>query len=50
MLVGIQQERIVKELARFLNNPGARLEMAKVNHPYGDGKAANRIADILASM
>jgi UDP-N-acetylglucosamine 2-epimerase (non-hydrolysing) len=49
-LVGIQKDRIVEELERFLNNPGARLEMAKVNHPYGDGKAATRIADILASM
>ncbi len=50
MLVGIQQERIVKELSRFLNDPEARLEMTKVNHPYGDGKAASRIVDILASI
>ena len=49
ILVGTQQEGIVKELTRLLKNPRARLEMAKVNNPYGDGKAANRIADILAS-
>ncbi|MGA2504146.1 MAG: UDP-N-acetylglucosamine 2-epimerase (non-hydrolyzing) [Anaerolineales bacterium] len=50
MLVGTQQERIVKELTHLLKNPEARLKMAKVNNPYGDGKAASRIADILTSM
>jgi UDP-N-acetylglucosamine 2-epimerase (non-hydrolysing) len=50
ILVGTQQERIVEELMRLLNHPEARLNMTKVNNPYGDGKAAIRIADILASM
>jgi UDP-N-acetylglucosamine 2-epimerase (non-hydrolysing) len=50
LLVGTQQERIVDELIRLLNNPKARLAMGKVNNPYGDGKAACRIVDILASV
>ncbi len=50
ILVGTQQKRIVDELIRLLNNPQARLAMAKVNNPYGDGKAANRIVDIIATV
>jgi UDP-N-acetylglucosamine 2-epimerase (non-hydrolysing) len=50
ILVGTQQERIVEELTRLLKYPEARLEMAKVTNPFGDGKTANRIADILAAV
>jgi UDP-N-acetylglucosamine 2-epimerase (non-hydrolysing) len=50
ILVGTQQERIAEELTRLLKYPEARLEMAKVTNPFGDGKTANRIADILAAV
>jgi UDP-N-acetylglucosamine 2-epimerase (non-hydrolysing) len=49
ILVGTRQKRIVQELERLLNHPEERLSMTKVSNPYGDGKAATRIVDILAS-
>jgi UDP-N-acetylglucosamine 2-epimerase (non-hydrolysing) len=49
ILVGTRQKRIVQELERLLNHPEERLSMTKVSNPYGDGKAATRIVDILTS-
>jgi len=47
-LVGTSAERIVGEARRLLSDPAARAAMARVCFPYGDGKAAPRIAAIIA--
>lgn len=47
-LVGTSVERIVRETRRLLSDPAARAAMSRVGFPYGDGKAAPRIADIIA--
>jgi UDP-N-acetylglucosamine 2-epimerase (non-hydrolysing) len=49
-LVGSDTERIVAETARLLEDPREYERMAKAVNPYGDGKAAGRIADILEEM
>jgi len=47
-LIGPDRDRIAKEGARLLLDPQAHAAMARAANPYGDGKAAGRIADILA--
>ncbi len=47
ILVGADRERIAGEAARLLHDPAAYAAMAKVAYPFGDGKAAQRIADII---
>jgi UDP-N-acetylglucosamine 2-epimerase (non-hydrolysing) len=46
-LVGTDRERIVAETLRLLDDPEAYRSMSTANNPYGDGKAAGRIADFL---
>jgi UDP-N-acetylglucosamine 2-epimerase (non-hydrolysing) len=46
-LVGTDRERIVAETLRLLDDPEAYRSMCTANNPYGDGKAAGRIADFL---
>ena len=50
LLVGVQRERIVAGLTQLLSDPAKRAAMAAVNNPYGDGLAAKRIVDILATV
>ena len=47
-LVGPHRDRITEALDNLLESPDAYAAMAQVQNPYGDGKAAGRIADILA--
>lgn len=47
-LVGADRARIVAEASRLLRSPEAYQEMARAVNPYGDGRAAERIAAILA--
>jgi UDP-N-acetylglucosamine 2-epimerase (non-hydrolysing) len=47
-LVGTDEERIVAEASRLLADEAARRRMALGGNPYGDGRAADRIADALA--
>jgi len=47
MLVGTDQECIVTEATRLLSNNAAYASMADKPNPFGDGKAAERIADLL---
>lgn len=47
-LVGTRTPRIVAEASRLLDNAELHARMARVHSPYGDGRAAERIADILA--
>ncbi len=46
-LVGGDRERIVAEAARLLTDPAAHTAMARAVNPYGDGRAADRIAAAL---
>jgi UDP-N-acetylglucosamine 2-epimerase (non-hydrolysing) len=49
-LVGIEQKRIVDELMLLLLNPQERQKMTRASNPYGDGRAARCIVDILDQM
>ncbi|MDQ2070130.1 non-hydrolyzing UDP-N-acetylglucosamine 2-epimerase [Natronospira bacteriovora] len=46
-LVGTDTKRIVSEVERLLGDQGAYEAMARAHNPYGDGKAAERIVDVL---
>lgn len=46
-LVGTDAERITKEVARLLDDPEAYATMARIHHPYGDGRASQRILEDL---
>ena len=48
LLVGTDEERIVREASRLLSEDAARRAMAAGANPYGDGHASDRIADVLA--
>ena len=43
-LAGTDEDRIVAEVTRLLDDEGARAAMARVHNPYGDGHASQRIA------
>lgn len=49
-LIGTDEERIVTEVDRLLNNDAAYHEMANAVNPYGDGKAAERSLAAIAQM
>lgn len=46
-LVGVKKDNIVNALVDLLKHPEKREAMAKLNNPYGDGHAAERIINIL---
>lgn len=46
-LVGTCPERIVSEASRLLEDPIAYKAMAKIANPYGDGRAAEKIVEII---
>ena len=46
-LVGTSRPRIVEEASRLLSDPAAYEEMARPVHVYGDGRAAERIVEVL---
>lgn len=46
-LVGLDQEKIVSEASLLLNNRFEYQKMAVKKNPYGDGKSAERIVDII---
>jgi UDP-N-acetylglucosamine 2-epimerase len=47
-LVGTSRERLVAEASRLLEDPAAYAAMTAGSNPYGDGRAAERIVDVLA--
>jgi UDP-N-acetylglucosamine 2-epimerase (non-hydrolysing) len=47
LLVGTDEERITAHATRLLSDPRAYQAMAAVHNPYGDGRAAERIADAI---
>lgn len=48
-LVGTDEERIVGEASRLLDDPAEYGRMTRVHNPYGDGHACRRIGDVLAA-
>ena len=46
-LVGTDTDLIIAEASRLLSDPNAYAAMARAVSPYGDGRAAERIADAL---
>jgi len=48
-LVGTDREKIVAETLRLLDEPEAYRAMSAAHNPYGDGKAARRIAGFLGT-
>ncbi len=48
-LVGTDPERIVAEAERLLDDEAAHAAMARAHNPYGDGKATQRIVELLAT-
>lgn len=48
ILVGTDAEAIEREATRLLTDEAAYRAIARVENPYGDGKASGRIADLLA--
>jgi UDP-N-acetylglucosamine 2-epimerase (non-hydrolysing) len=48
-LVGTDEDAIVREASRLLDEPAAYQAMARSYNPYGDGHACRRIADALVN-
>jgi len=49
ILVGTDRQRIVSEVRRLIADPAARAAMGRQRFPFGDGRAAGRIAAITAA-
>jgi UDP-N-acetylglucosamine 2-epimerase (non-hydrolysing) len=49
-LVGTDADRIVAEATALLDDPERYREMARAHNPFGDGRAAERIARLLAAV
>jgi UDP-N-acetylglucosamine 2-epimerase (non-hydrolysing) len=47
-LVGTDADRIVAEAERLLDDPAAYAAMARAHNPFGDGRSAARIVELLA--
>ncbi len=47
-LVGTDADRIVAEASHLLDSPSAYDAMAQAHNPFGDGKSAGRIVELLA--
>ena len=48
-LVGTDAERITTEVTRLLDEPETYADMSRVHHPFGDGRASERILKDLTS-
>ncbi len=49
-VVGLDREKIVQEAQRLLDDQALYEKMSKVVNPYGDGKAAKRIVEVLRGV
>ena len=47
-LVGTDEDRIVHEVSTLLDDSDAHAAMARAHNPFGDGRAAGRIAELIA--
>lgn len=50
MVVGADRSAILEAVARLIDDPDEYARMAQVRNPYGDGKAAERIAETLEGL
>ena len=50
ILVGADEQRIVKEVSSLIEDKKRYETMARAINPYGDGKASKRVADFLESL
>jgi len=48
-LVGTDERQIVAEAARLLDDEAEYARMTRIHNPYGDGRACERIAQVLAA-
>lgn len=46
-LIGTEQDDVAREVSRLLDDPDAYAAMAQARNPYGDGRAAERIREII---
>ena len=46
-IVGVDRDKIIKEVEELLSNPKSYSQMANATNPYGDGRACERIVDAL---
>jgi UDP-N-acetylglucosamine 2-epimerase (non-hydrolysing) len=49
-LVGTNEDRILGEAIRLLENRSAYDAMARIHNPYGDGHASARISGLIDSF
>lgn len=49
ILVGTDTDRIVREASRLLDDEAAYMRMSRAHNPFGDGHAAERIVELIAS-
>jgi UDP-N-acetylglucosamine 2-epimerase (non-hydrolysing) len=49
-LVGTDRRRIIAEATRLLNDPAAHAAMARAYNPFGDGRSAGRIVELMAGV
>lgn len=49
-LVGTHPDRIVEACAALLDDPSTLASMSRVHHPFGDGRTAERIVGVLATV
>ena len=50
LLVGTERKKIVKETIDLLKNKEKYQSMSKAHNPYGDGKAAEKIVEIIKNF
>lgn len=50
LLVGVNREQIEKSAIRLLTDQTLYESMSKFNHPFGDGKASERIVDFMKNQ
>ena len=46
-LVGSNSDKIIKEAQILISNQNEYIKMSKINNPYGNGKAAEKIVTIV---
>ncbi len=49
-LVGTNQDRIIQGVSELLNNPQQYQKMSHIQNPYGDGKASERITEVIKQL
>ncbi|KPK77761.1 MAG: UDP-N-acetylglucosamine 2-epimerase [Phycisphaerae bacterium SM23_30] len=49
-LVGVDRPTIVREASRLMDDAGEYAKMSRAQNPFGDGRAALRIVDVLAEQ